>query len=52
MSIIHAKDARISAFDFKKRDKPFEPYSVILSVGKLANGYNMIQGYPANDWNC
>ena len=50
MQVNDIKDAIIMIFKFKKRDEPCDSYSVILNVGKLVNGCNTIQGYPANDW--
>ena len=47
--IKHAKCARINVFDFKKIWKSCETYNVFQDLRKLANGCNVIQGYPASD---
>ena len=43
MLINHVKDARIKICEFKKRDEPRDSYSVILDMGTLVNGCNMVQ---------
>ena len=37
MSINHAKYAIIKVFEFKKSDKPYEPYNVFQGARMLAN---------------
>ena len=37
MAINHAKCAKINVFEFKKREEPYDSYSTILNVGKLAS---------------
>ena len=49
MSIIHAKDARINAFEIKKSEKPCGTYSVFQGTRMLASDWNRILERPAND---
>ena len=50
MSIKYAIDARINGFEIKKTWILYDSYSVFQGARMLANDCNMIQEYPASDW--